>query len=249
MSSTNTLLFSDVFNFFPNTFQSIISHFEERYRVILYTDSGFNAVYENREIRHNSLNGYADDMIKWLEANNFRNIIYIAHSVNGLLAMIAAVKAPHLFSKIILTSTAPSLLYDPEKHYTCGFEAGKLNELFNQLIQKHDDRLHYHVKSTVQLTDILSRAFSDMSIKDAHSVFNIIFSTDCRTYLSEFSIPTMILQVSSDRFSTHEAGYFMYRNIPDSCLVRIKAKGQLPHVESPEELTLAINFFMNSPVS
>ncbi len=246
-SSPCTLLFSDLFNLFTDSFQNVISQFENWYRILVYTDSGFNSETGDRKLRHNSLSGYADDMIKWLEDNNITRVIYVAHSVNGLLALTAAAKAPHLFEKIIFTSVAPCLFRDPETQYKSGYEADKLDYLFASLIHQNDD-FHgkIHQNHAVQLTDILSKAFSELNVQDAQAVFSLLFSVDCRKYLTELKVLTVILQVSSDLVATNEAGYLMYRTIPDCQFIRINAKGQLPQVEAPEEIILAMNFFINS---
>ena len=247
LSSDCTLLFSNLFNLFPNSFGEIMSCFESRFRIVLYNDAGYDETSAEQRLRHKSLAGYADDLIAWLEENKLTNIVYVAHSVNGLLAFIAADKAPHLFKKIVLTSAVPSLLQDAQTQYLCGFETNHLTELFNSLLQKKedgtDDKLRRH---PVQLTDILCRSFSEMTVENAQAVFDILVSTDCRVYLNDLTIPTMILQASADNISTHEAGYLMYRNIPNSQFVRIKARGHLPQVEAPDQVIRAMIFFIQT---
>ncbi len=247
--SDSNLLFTDIFNLFPDSFQHVVAHFEKDYRILSYADSGFTGKNEKRKLRHQSLSGYADDLINYLQVNHINNIIYLAHSVNGLLAFIAASRAPHLFDKIILTCAAPSLVYNPQMQYFCGFQPHTLDELFAALTHKPEqNNLKLSYQNTVQLTDILATAFSNMEINEAQSVFNLLCTTDCCAYLTDFSVPAMILQVSGDKISTNEAGYFMYRTIPDSQLVRIRAKGHLPQLEAPEEIIQAINFFINTTV-
>ncbi len=242
-SADSTILFSDIFNLFPTSFQYISSRFKNDYQVAVYSDSGFYEAGKTRKLRHQSMIGYADDMIDFLETNNIKNIIYVAHSVNALLAFIVATKAPHLFSKIVLTSAVPCLIADAEMQCPCGFHSTSLHELFTCIMQK---QVNEHNNSVVQFTDILATAFAQKTYEEAQAIFHLLFTTDCRNYLSDFLIPTVILQVSADKMSTNEAGYFMYRCIPDSQLVRIKAKGQLPYLDSPEEIIKAMKFFIHS---
>lgn len=243
ISADSTLMFSDIFNLFPEGFQNINSHFENDYRLLFYPDSGFSEEENNKKLRHQTMSGYADDMIDFLEENNIKNIVYVAHSVNALLAFTAANKAPHLFSKIIVVSAMPFLLHDAETLCPCGFHSFNLDMLFDCIMQKQTVT---QPKQAVQFLDILSNAFVHKTLPESKAVFQLLFTTDCRNYLTDFTVPTVILQVIGDRIATNEAGYYMYRSIPNSQFVRIKAKGQLPFCESPEEITKAIKLFIHS---
>ncbi|MDQ2753844.1 MAG: alpha/beta hydrolase [Bacteroidota bacterium] len=243
ITSGNSLLFSDIFNLFPDCFQTISPRFKDDYQIVLYTDSGFLEDVQNRKLRHLTMSCYADDLIACLEKNGIKNITYVAHSVNALLAFIAAYKAPHLFSKIVLISAVPCLLQEAETECACGFPSLNADELFKKIMQKQTDE---HKAATVQFTDVLATAFAHKTEEEARAIFQVLFSTDCRNFLNDFPVPTVILQVTADKMATTEAGYFMYRSIPSSQLVRIKAKGQMPYLNEPEEIVKAMKFFTQS---
>ena len=236
----NTLLFSNIFNLFPHCFQTISPRFENDYCLVSYTDSGFSGENKNGKLRHPTMSGYADDLIDCLEWNGIKNITYVAHSVNAMLAFIAASKTPHLFNKIVLISAVPCLLQETETECQCGFSSLTAEELFNNIMQKQTDG---HTAATVQFTDVLATAFAEKTEKEAKAIFQLLFSTDCRSFLNDFPVPVVILQVTADKMATTEVGYFMYRSIPSSQLVRIKAKGQMPYLNEPEEIISAMKFF------
>lgn len=240
MSAENTLLFSDIFNLFPACFETISPYFENDYRLVLYADSGFSVENKAGRLRHSTMSGYADDLIDCLEWNGIKNITYVAHSVNAMLAFIAASKAPHLFSKIVLISAVPCLMQEAESECQCGFPLLNADELFQNIRQKQTNE---HSNGAVQFTDVLATAFAHRTEEEAKAVFKLLFSTDCRSFLNDFPIPTIILQVTADKMATTEVGYFMYRSIPNSQLVRIKAKGQKPYLQEPEEIIKAMKFF------
>jgi sigma-B regulation protein RsbQ len=249
LSSDSTLLFSDLFNLFPHSFQNIISHFESSYRIVTYTDSGFDTNMSDNQLRHSNLSLYANDLVAKLEENKISSIIYVAHSVNALLAFTAGTQAPHLFDNIILTNAVPYLKQDTRTQYSCGFQESNLDGLFTSLIhKKNDDNYTSHQNTAVQLTDVLTDAFAKMNYENAQAIFNLLLTTDCRKYLSNFQIPTLILQASADKISTPEAGFYMYRTIPNSQLIKIRAKGHLPQATAPEEIIQAINIFTLLPV-
>lgn len=249
-SSGSTVLFSDIFDLFPGTFRQLATHFEDNNQVIIYSDLGFKKVVGRRQLRYETLNGYADDLIRFLESRHISNITYIAHSVNAMMAFIAAIKAPHLFSRLVLTSAFAFLQPDAEAQYLCGLQAYDADSLFNCLMKKEyttSQPSHLPNHYIAQLTDILRDAFAGMNEEEARSIFRLLLATDCRSFLGNLSVPAIILQVASDRIATSEAGYFLYRTIPNSQLVRIKAKGQLPQVDAPLEIVQAMKFFITTP--
>lgn len=242
-SLENTLLFSDIFNLFPACYRAISPSFKNDYRLVLYTDSGFSGENKRGRLRHRDMSGYADDLIDCLEKNCMKNITYVAHSVNALLAFIAVSKAPHLFTRLVLISAVPCLLQGRETECQCGFPSLNADELFHFIKQKQTNE---HSPSAVQFTDVLATAFAGKTDDEAKAIFQLLFSTDCRSFLSDFPVPAVILQVTADKMSTNEAGYLMYRSIPVSQLVRIKAKGQMPYDSEPEEIIKAMKFFAQS---
>ncbi len=247
LSSPGTLLVTNIFNLFPGSFDSVMQSFDDRYRTVVYTDSGFDAPGGAPEFRHQSLSEYADDLVEWLEANDIRNIVYLAHSVNGMLSLLAAAKAPHLFDKIILISTAPCFFPRQNLHLNRETGTEEREAVFQQLLHRSRNTMKGSQIAT-QLQDVLASTITGMPAEQATILFSLVADTDCRQLLSDVVTPTMILQVSNDQFATHEAGYFMYRNMPNSQLYKINAKGQLPQVTAPEEIIMAMQFFVGLPV-
>lgn len=245
--SRSTVLISDIFNLFAGTFRQLTQLFETDNCIITYSDTGFKEDKGEKKLRHTTLGGYADELIAYLEKRQARNVTYIAHSVNALLAIIAATKAPHLFSRLVITSGFSSLQNEGERRYLCGQQAGDTESLFHCLMKQKDGAMQQATTGTIQLTDILRSIFATLNYSEAKSLLQLLLATDCRDLLGSLSLPVIILQVAADRIATNEAGYFMYRTIPDSQLIRIRAKGQLPQVDAPEEIVQAMKFFISSP--
>lgn len=247
ITADRTVLFTDFFDLFPGTFGQLTAYFEQNNRVVNYSDAGFTEDKGFTQLRHKTLNGYADDLICYLESKQISNITYMAHSVNAMIAFTAAIKAPHLFSRLVLTSAFASLQPDSETHYLCGLQEHNPESVFNYLIKKDNFAPHTY-QDAVQLTDILKNAFANMNEDEAKSLFTLLLGADCRSFLGNITVPAIILQVASDHISTNEAGYFMYRTIPDSQLIRIKAKGQMPQTNAPQEIVQAMQFLISSPL-
>ena len=184
---------------------------------------------------------YACDLVKSLREKNIPQVTYLAHSVNAFIAFHAAIKEPALFDKIVLLSALPYLRQDMNAQYQCGFDADTdTNFFFDKIFKSQplDDT------SPEQLQTLLARSFSKMNEDKARLILNLLMTTDCRSHLDNITIPVMILQGLHDKIANSEAAFFMHRRIPDSFIVKIKAKGHLPQYSAPEELVRVMEIFL-----
>ena len=62
--------------------------------------------------RYSSLDGYAQDVLDICEALDLTQVIFVGHSVSGMIGALAAIRAPKRFAHLILVSPSPSYLND-----------------------------------------------------------------------------------------------------------------------------------------
>lgn len=241
ISADCTLLITDIFDLFPSSFSKLIPLLEKKYRVITYSDNGFDIFNRTRQLRHQTMHSYANDLIKSLHEKKVRNVTYIAHSVNAFLAFHAAINEPGLFDKIVLLSAVPYLKQDAAMQYQCGFDMNTDKSLLFDYVLQSDTT---DENSNTQLHSLLGRSFTNMNLDKARLIFNFLLATDCRNHLDKITVPVMILQSISDKIATSEAAFFMHRRIPDSYIIKIKAKGHLPQYNAPDEVFRAMEIFM-----
>src|ERR1700744_3200993 len=78
-----------------------------RYRVIVFDLAGSGSA--DREYfdarRHAELEGHADDLIRLLADIGVRRCTYVGHSVGGMIGVLAAIRFPALFQKLILAGS------------------------------------------------------------------------------------------------------------------------------------------------
>jgi pimeloyl-ACP methyl ester carboxylesterase len=84
----------------PQAYQEFINPFLKSHQVIA---SKFKPLwsYQNPKLLK-SWNELADDLIRFLDEKDLKNIIGMGHSLGGVASVIAAIKRPDLFSKLIL---------------------------------------------------------------------------------------------------------------------------------------------------
>jgi len=84
----------------PGCYQQLFTPFLQHYKVIgMYQ----RPLWENSPPKQfKSWNQLADDLILFFEQQNLKQVIGVGHSMGGVVSILAAIKRPELFSKLIL---------------------------------------------------------------------------------------------------------------------------------------------------
>jgi sigma-B regulation protein RsbQ len=85
--------------------------------------------------KYSSLTGYADDLGEIGEELELSNAVFVGHSVSAMIGVLASVKAPHLFSNLVLVG--PSARYINDDGYHGGFAEEDIDELLASLGDNH----------------------------------------------------------------------------------------------------------------
>ena len=88
--------------------------FEEHYQVVLfdYVGSGKSDYQAYSADKYNDLYGYAQDVLDVCTALELKEVIFVGHSVGGIIGMLAAIQKPELFEQLILIGPSPFYLND-----------------------------------------------------------------------------------------------------------------------------------------
>src|SRR5687768_1660898 len=93
------LLFAHGFGCDQNMWRFVTPAFEKDFRIIVfdYVGSGKSDLKAYNRERYSNLNGYALDIIEVCEALNLEDVIFVGHSVSGMIGLLAAIKKPEYF--------------------------------------------------------------------------------------------------------------------------------------------------------
>lgn len=94
------LHFAHANGYHPKAYHKILQGLRSQFRVIAYEARPFWPNSNPLEL-HN-WEEIADDLIRFLEENQFKNVIGVGHSLGGISTAIAALKRPDLFQKLVL---------------------------------------------------------------------------------------------------------------------------------------------------
>lgn len=111
------LVLSHGFGTDQSAWKHILPYFSSQYKIILYDlvcAGSVNPDYFDFD-RYTSLDAYADDLLNILDSLNVDCCVYVGHSVSAMIGILASIRRPELFSKLILIGASPryrGLLFD-----------------------------------------------------------------------------------------------------------------------------------------
>ncbi|HAA32978.1 MAG TPA: alpha/beta hydrolase [Cyanobacteria bacterium UBA8553] len=243
---SQTIIFAHGFGSDQTAWRHQIETFKSDYQIVLFDHVGagksdFSAYSPHR---YSSLYSYAEDLLDLCAQLKLTQCILVGHSVSGMVSLLAALFQPDRFSQLIFIGASPRYLNDVG--YVGGFEQSDLDELYAAMSANYYAWASGFAPIVMATQDKpeLAREFANtlVAIRPdiAQAVARVIFQSDHRDELPRLTVPTVILQTSDDIAVPVQVGEYMADKIPQSKLIRIQAKGHLPHISAPDVVTRAI---------
>jgi len=226
------------------------SELKDEYRIVLFdhVGAGKSDLSAFSRQKYASLQGYADDVLEIIAATSDSPVIFVGHSVSAMIGVLAAIKNPSAFERLILVGPSPCYLNDGE--YVGGFNRSDIDGLLQTLadnhlgwsramapvIMKNDDR--------PELAAELADSFCRTDPEIAKHFARVTFLSDNRADLSRLQTPTLILQCTDDLIAPQAVGDYMKRTIPNATLRLIENTGHCPHLSAPSASRAAVDEFL-----
>lgn len=232
------------------TWNAVAPSFESDFKVILFdhVGAGGSDAQAYRRGKYDSLHGYADDVLEILEALDLDDVIFVGHSVSAMIGVLAANREPSRFAALVLIGPSPRYVNDDG--YVGGFEQADIEALLDALdanylgwsrsmapvIMGNPDR--------PQLAQRLTESFCTIDPEIARHFARVTFLSDNRADLAQVSVPTLVMQCSTDVIAPVEVGSYVHEAIPESTLVVLSATGHVPILSDPDEVVRAVRRFV-----
>jgi len=237
------LLFMHGFGCDQGVWRATVPGFVDDHRCVLFDamGSGRSDLSAWDPQRYARLDGYADDLLGICAELDLRDVTVVAHSINAMVAVIAAVRDPARFRQLVLVAPTPYLLDDPRTGYHGGFAEDDLAEILRALDTNYFTWAEaiapviMGAPDSPELGERLAEMFCRNDPDIAAALVRTSFSTDCRPLLPSVSTPTLILQCSDDAMAPLEVGDYLHRHLPAATLARMRATGHCPHLSAPAE--------------
>jgi len=244
------IVFAHGFGCDQNMWRFVAPAFEKDYRIVLFdhVGSGGSDLEAYSRARYDSLQGYADDVLDLCHALDLPRPIFVGHSVSAMIGVLAAVKEPDRFDRLILVGPSPRYVNDGE--YVGGFTREDIEGLLESLDSNYlgwSSAMAPVIMANPERPELgaeLTNSFCRTDPEIASHFARVTFLSDNRADLPKVKTPSLILQCSDDVIAPTGVGDYVHARMPDSALVRMKATGHCPNLSAPEETIAAIQAFL-----
>jgi sigma-B regulation protein RsbQ len=245
------IIFAHGFGCDQNMWRFVAPAFEADYRVVLfdYVGSGKSDLAAYEPERYARLDGYARDVLEICDALELTDVIFVGHSVSGMIGALASIERPELFKNLVHVGPSPRYINDPPDYYG-GFDRADIEGLLEMMdknyigwagflapvIMKNADR--------PELGAELEESFCSTDPRIARRFAEATFYADNRADLPRVVTPSLIIQVTDDAVAPVSVGEFMRRQMPNSRLKLLEASGHCPHISHPRETIQIIREYL-----
>jgi sigma-B regulation protein RsbQ len=244
------MMFAHGFGCDQHMWRDVARSFEADHRVVLFdhVGAGRSDLTAYDSAKYSTLDGYADDVIEIGEALGLHDAIFVGHSVSAMIGALAVLKAPDMFSRLVMVG--PSARYIDDGDYVGGFSADQIEELLQFLADNHLGWSAAMAPAIMgnaerpELGDKLTESFCATDPVIAREFARVTFFSDNRADMPRVGVPTLVLQCRDDIIAPEAVGEWLHGQLPDSEYVLLNATGHCPNLSAPEEVTAAIRAFV-----
>jgi sigma-B regulation protein RsbQ len=247
------MLFAHGYGCDQNMWRFITPAFEDRYKIVLFDHVGHGQSDASAfdRAKYGTLGGYAEDVLEICRALDLQDVIFVGHSVSAMIGILAALKEPHRFDRLVLIGPSPCYINDGE--YVGGFKREDIDGLLDFL-----DSNHLGWSSTMapvimgnperpELGAELTNSFCRTDPEVAKHFARVTFLSDNRADLPGLTTKALILQCAQDAIAPEQVGRYVHENVRGSRFVQLSATGHCPNLSAPDETIAAIEAFLRDP--
>ncbi|KHG16187.1 Sigma factor sigB regulation rsbQ [Gossypium arboreum] len=238
-SGDRILVLAHGFGTDQSVWQRILPFFTPNYRIILYDlvcAGSVNPDYFD-STRYDTLDAFVDDLLNILKALGVHRCAYVGHSVSAMIGILASIRCPQLFSKLILIGASPRFLND--ENYHGGFEVGEIEEVFSAMEANYEAWVNGFAPVLVG-ADVptavreFSRTLFNMRPDISLFVSRTIFNSDLRGELGKVRVPCCVIQTAKDVSVPASVAEYLKTHLGGRTTVEIlRTEGHLPHLTAP----------------
>jgi sigma-B regulation protein RsbQ len=247
---SRAMMFSHGFGCDQNMWTPVARAFENDFRVILFDHVGAGqsdlAAYDPQ--KYASLDGYADDVVAIGRALELEDAVSVGHSVSAMIGALASIKAPGMFSHLVMVGPSPR--YVDDGGYVGGFSRAQVEELLEFLADNHLGWSAAMAPAIMgnpdrpELGEMLVNSFCATDPEIARQFARTTFFSDNRADLPRIETRTLVLQCREDIIAPPCVGEYVHAQVAGSEYVLLDATGHCPNLSAPDQVIAAIRAFV-----
>ena len=233
-----------------NMWRYVTPAFADEYKIVLFdlVGNGKSDLSQYDEKKYSTLNGYADDVLEIIDEHDLREVVFVGHSVSAMIGILAAIREPERFDRLVLIGPSPR--YIDDEGYVGGFQRSDLEEMLDSLDS------NYLGWSTAmapvimgnperpELGEELKNSFCRTDPEIARHFARVTFLSDNRADLPQLRTPALVLQCTDDVIAPTPVGEYVHAQLPGSTLFYMNATGHCPNLSAPDETIAAIKAYL-----
>uniref|UniRef100_A0A1D1XEP7 Sigma factor sigB regulation protein rsbQ n=1 Tax=Anthurium amnicola TaxID=1678845 RepID=A0A1D1XEP7_9ARAE len=252
-SGEKVLVLSHGFGTDQSAWQRVLPYFTRDHRVVLYDLVCAGSVNPDHFDfhRYTTLDAYVDDLLSILDALRVDRCAFVGHSVSAMIGILAAIRRPALFTKLVLLGASPRFLND--KDYHGGFETGEIEKVFAAMESNYEAWVRGFAPLSVG-ADVpaavreFSRTLFNMRPDISLFVSRTVFHSDLRGVLGLVRTPCCIVQGVKDVSVPVSVAAYLKSHLGGRTSVEIlQAEGHLPHLSAPALLVPVLRRALSRP--
>nr|AWN64510.1 D14 [Conopholis americana] len=225
-----------------SVWQRILPYFLHDYRVVLYDLVCAGSVnpdcFDFR--RYSTLDAYVDDLLHILDALRIDRCTYVGHSISATIGILASIRCPQLFTKLILIGASPR--FQNDKNYHGGFDQGEVEKVFAAMESNYMAWVNGFAPLAVgadvpEAVQEFSRTLFNMRPDITLFVTRTVFNSDLRGVLGLVKVPCSIIQTAKDASVPSSVATYLKDHLGGKSTVHmLDTEGHLPHLSAPNLL-------------
>ncbi|VFQ98426.1 unnamed protein product [Cuscuta campestris] len=222
-----------------SAWRGIYPHFVRDYRVVLFDLACAGSVNPDYFdfCRYTTLDAYADDLINILTHLKIQRCDYVGHSISAMIGILAAIRRPDLFSKLVLVGASPR--FSNEGDYHGGFDREEVEKVFSAMQENYEAWVKGFAPLAVgadvpEAVQEFTRTLFNMRPDITLFVSQTVFNSDLRGVLGLVECPCHIVQTAKDVSVPASVSTYLKNHLGGRNTVHLlPIEGHLPHLSAP----------------